>query len=393
MRILYVAMKYDYGKPGQGYSFEHYNFYHSLLHMGHEIVYFDFMTMMQKRGREWMNRRLLEIVRIKKPDLLFCVLFTNELDRAVMREISENTDTITINWFTDDHWRFENFSRYWAPCFNWVVTTAKSALPKYEKLGYSNVIKSQWACNHFLYRKLDLPLEFDVTFVGQPHGNRREVIQMLRDAGIDIQVWGSGWESGRLSQEQMIRVFNQSRINLNLSKASTPIPTPKVRVMNVAQRLLSRSLDVVPFGSQLKTMGKRWTSTIKCSTPIAETTDHSNAGSGQYADQIKARNFEVPGCGGFLLTGRAEDLENYYKIDKEIVCFEDVNDLIKKLRYYLCHEDERGAIAQAGYERTLSEHTYAHRFTELFEKLGLPCEPLSAVLEGKVCRGRTEEVC
>ena len=57
MRILYVALKYDYGKLEQGYSFEHHNFYHSLLHMGHDILYFDFMTLMQEHGRESMNRK------------------------------------------------------------------------------------------------------------------------------------------------------------------------------------------------------------------------------------------------------------------------------------------------------------------------------------------------
>ena len=62
MRILYAAMKYDYGKPEQGLSFEHYNFYDSFLHMGHDILYFDYMTLMQQHGREWMNRRLQEVV-------------------------------------------------------------------------------------------------------------------------------------------------------------------------------------------------------------------------------------------------------------------------------------------------------------------------------------------
>jgi len=42
----------------------------------------------------------------------------------------------------------------------------------------SGKIKPTWeipkACNHFTYQKLDLPLEYDVTFVGQPYGNRRD---------------------------------------------------------------------------------------------------------------------------------------------------------------------------------------------------------------------------
>lgn len=134
MFILYVALKYDYGKPEQGYSFEHYNFYHSLLHMGHDILYFDFMTLMQEHGQEWMNLRLLEVAKAEKPDLMLTVLFRDELDPATVREISENTDTLPLNWFCDDHWRFNNYSRFWAPSFNWVVTTAASAFPKYTRL-------------------------------------------------------------------------------------------------------------------------------------------------------------------------------------------------------------------------------------------------------------------
>jgi spore maturation protein CgeB len=324
-RILYVAMKYDYGFPERGLSFEHTNFYDTLYHMGYELIYFDFMSIMQEEGRESMNRMLLEVTRSEKPDLLFCVLFTDELDKNVVREISENTDTVTLNWFCDDHWRFENYSRYWAPMFNWVTTTASSALPKYERLGYKNVIKTQWACNHYSYERLGLPFRHDVTFVGQPHGDRRDVIDTLRKAGIEAQVWGTGWESGRLSQEEMIRVFNQSRINLNLSNASV-------------QPLW---LGILPW----RKSGAR--------------------------QQIKGRNFEVPGCGGFLLTNYADNLEEYYTIGKEIECFDDAEDLIAKIRYYLAHEDERMRIAEAGYRRTLAEHTYEHRFREIFSAINL----------------------
>ena len=43
MKILYAGMRYDYGDRSRGLSYEHLNFYDTLLHMGHEIVYFDFM--------------------------------------------------------------------------------------------------------------------------------------------------------------------------------------------------------------------------------------------------------------------------------------------------------------------------------------------------------------
>ncbi len=56
---------------------------------------------------------------------------------------------------------------------------------------------------------------------------------------------------------------------------------------------------------------------------------------------------------------------------KEIVTFSDTRDLIEKIRYYLAHDDERAAIAQAGYEHTLREHTYQKRFQEIFRQMKL----------------------
>jgi spore maturation protein CgeB len=370
LRILYVAMKYDYGKAEQGYSFEHYNFYESLRHMGHTILYFDFMSLMQQHGREWMNHRLIEVVKTEKPDLMFTFLFSDEFDQGTLRYISESTDTVTFNWFADDHWRFDNYSRHWAFCFNWVATTAQSALSKYKEIGYQNVIKSQWGCNHLLYRKLDLPFKYDVTFIGQPHGDRRQMIDQLQQAGLKVQVWGNGWEAGRLSQEEMIQVFNASRINLNLTNSiAMGSPTSaNSRSRSLPRRLLSRLKRSL------------------ISTPILE---QPKLQVQQYTQQIKGRNFEIPGCGGFLLTGQADNLEDYYLPDKEIVYFNTTSDLIEKIQYYLKHENERAAIAQAGYKRTFQEHTYVQRFTNIFQQMGLSYSPST---KDKISMGETIEI-
>jgi spore maturation protein CgeB len=337
MRILYAAMKYDYGNPNRGYSFEHYNFFDFFQSAGHEVLYFDFMDLTRTRGKEYMNRRLLEIAKAERPHLMFTVLFTDQFDASVIREISDLPDVTTLNWFCDDHWRFDSYSKFWAPQFNWAVTTAKSAAPKYKELQLRNVIKSQWGCNHQLYRKLDLQLEYDVTFVGQPHGDRSRMVQALRDRGISIECFGYGWENGRVTQDEMIRIFNQSRINLNFSNASA---RGRARILRAGLDWITRSL----FPAALPA----------------------------YSDQIKGRNFEVPGCGGFLLTATADDLESYYQPGKEIVCFDGIDELAEKIKYYLANDQERRVIAECGYQRTLREHTYTQRFQQIFRTMGLP---------------------
>jgi spore maturation protein CgeB len=194
----------------------------------------------------------------------------------------------------------------------------------------------------------------------------------LQEAGIKVDVWGSGWESGRLSQEEMIRVFNESRINLNLSNASTPVYCrPQSLLQRNVKRLFSMTRDSLS------------------KTEVSARADNENQ---HYPEQIKGRNFEVPGCGGFLLTGKAENLEAYYEVDKEVACFDDMDDLIKKVKYYLCDEKLRETIAARGYQRTLDEHTYVHRFTEIFQRLGLLAGSLQSAFNQNVHPGVTEEI-
>jgi spore maturation protein CgeB len=82
-------------------------------------------------------------------------------------------------------------------------------------------------------------------------------------------------------------------------------------------------------------------------------------------EQIKGRNFEICGCSGFQLTYYAEELEQHFEINKEVRIYMDVDDLIEKIRYYLRQDEEREAITEAGYQKALSKHTYAQRFTEI----------------------------
>lgn len=378
MKILYVAMKYDYGDPARGYSFEHHNFFDSLVHMGNDVLYFDFGTLLQKRGRTGMNQRLLEVAKSDKPDVLFSVLYRDELDPSVLHEISSSAITPTVNWFTDDHWRFDSFSSRWAPVFNWVVTTATSALAKYARMHYDHVIKSQWACNHFQYHPLELPKEYDVAFVGLPHGNRRAVIRELRRAGIHVDLWGRGWANGRVSQQDMIRIFNQTRVNLNLSNSSLP-PTPIARGVAAINRLLESA--AVP--GQLRDFVAGWLVSLADRAPRSQSAPLS---------QIKGRNFEVPGCGGLLLTEEAENLAEYYIPGEEVVTFRDTASMIDAVRYYLAHNDEREAVAMAGYARTIREHTYVHRFAEIFDRMGLPPSSVEQALAGRVSPGRVVEI-
>lgn len=86
-----------------------------------------------------------------------------------------------------------------------------------------------------------------------------------------------------------------------------------------------------------------------------------------YANNM--RLFEATGVGTLLLTDRKANLHEMFVPDREVVTYESVGELVAKARYYLDHDDERRAVAAAGQERTLRDHTYARRMAELAEIL------------------------
>jgi spore maturation protein CgeB len=77
------------------------------------------------------------------------------------------------------------------------------------------------------------------------------------------------------------------------------------------------------------------------------------------------RLYEATGVGALLVTDAKRNLGDLFELDREVITYEDGEELIEKVRYYLDHDDDRSAIADAGQARTLREHTYAQRMEEL----------------------------
>lgn len=85
---------------------------------------------------------------------------------------------------------------------------------------------------------------------------------------------------------------------------------------------------------------------------------------------LNLRVFDVPATGAFLLTDYSAELETYYTIGEEIVCFRDIDDLRDKLRYYLTHDNERRAIAARGLARARTLPTVTDRVRSLIALVG-----------------------
>lgn len=89
---------------------------------------------------------------------------------------------------------------------------------------------------------------------------------------------------------------------------------------------------------------------------------------GKYAANM--RLYEATGVGAMLLTDHKENIHELFDPGREVVTYRDADECLSLAEYYLTHEDERCAIAEAGQRRTLAEHTYYQRMQRLVETIG-----------------------
>jgi len=77
------------------------------------------------------------------------------------------------------------------------------------------------------------------------------------------------------------------------------------------------------------------------------------------------RLFETTGTGIFLLTEDFDNLEEYFIAGVEVETYSDSAEAIRKIYYYLEHEEERETIAKRGKERCWRDHSMAVQVEKL----------------------------
>lgn len=298
-KILYIALKYDYGDPKRGLGYEEYNFFYTLKNMQDvEIVRFDFFSIYYKYGKKIANQLIKEIILLEGIDTLFLLHYKDFFDHEMLKDLSENYPVETVIWLFDDDKRHKE-TAVLARCFNKVVTTIRIRHEERIKNGMNSVI-AQFAANQYLYKNFNLKKKYDVVFIGQNFGNREQYMKFLQNNGIKAHAFGGGWAEGKITQTDMITIFNQAKIVLNFS-SSAGHPDLKF---------------------------------------------------------LKGRVFEIPATGAFLLTEECEELEDFFTIGKDLDRFKDEASLLEKVRYYLANDKLREEIASNGQKLVLEKYTF-----------------------------------
>lgn len=328
-KVVVACCLHDYGKPERGLSFEYYNLFLPMKEVASNVILFDFFGMTVKHGKEGMNRALIELLKEERPDVAIFALFGDEFLLETLDDARKYTTTLA--YFFDDVWRREFVARM-APHFHHFTTPNWGMYRLYQAAEVRGAIYSPFGYNGAIYARRDVPLKYDVSFVGGCHPWREYVVKRLKRAGIQVAVWGSFWPAGKLDQGKMVETFSASRINLNISNAKQW----DARYLLSSWRALRNTLR----------------------TP-------------KFRDGVKARHFEIPGSGGFQLSYYCEDLERHFQIGDEVAVYLDADELVEKVRFYLVHENERQRIADAGYARART-HTMEGRLLQLLEEVLLP---------------------
>lgn len=282
--------------------------YKPLQEVFSKAILYDYLERMTKAGVKAVNQEIIELVKKEHPKYVLWTSWQYDILPSTLESIRKEGSTV-VGWFFDDEWRFDNYSKWWVPYLDYCVTNAIEAVPRYREMG-ARVIHTIPNTGIAVDRDWSKTEEkYDVSFVGSRAPDREKWINELVKRNMPVHLFGEGW--GRyISFEEMVDIFANSKINLNFSRA--------------------------------------W---------------HS------MKPQIKGRIFQVCMAGGFLLTEYVPDIENYFGIDKEIVCFHNTDELMYKISYYLKHDVERRAIARAGWERATGEYTSSRMVARVFDEI------------------------
>lgn len=251
----------------------------------------------------------------KPPDILIAQTWACLIEPEIFSRIREAYGTFIINISMDDRHQYwgAKIKGEWGgtfpliPHIDLALTAAPECVDWYMKEGCPALFFPEASDLEIFHPIPELPKIHDVCFVGGRYGIREQIVEALRNVGIRVAAFGSGWEGGRIDIELVPSLFAQSKIILGVG-----------------------------------TIGH-------CSDFYA----------------LKMRDFDAPMSGSFYLTHNNSDLHLVYEVGYEVITYQDTGDCVSKVRYYLEHDEERETIARMGHKRAVREHTWNLRFTRL----------------------------
>jgi spore maturation protein CgeB len=282
----------------------------------------------------FVKRSLVKKISEFKPRLLLVIKGDN-IPLEIIYKIKEKFKIPVANYWIDDPNSIE-FSRKISPSYDFFFTNDPELVQVHKESGCPHVGFLSFGCLPDLHRKIQLSEEeykkysSDICFAGTVSEGRIKVLEALSD--FNLKVW---------SPRFVFSFEEKYRIEKSKLPSSSPLYT----------KFTGRSV-----------WNEELVKVYNCSKIVL------NIHSPQPVPIM--RDFEVTGCGAFLLTDYARSLETMFKPGEEIVCYESIKDMKDKVKFYLSHPQKREEIARKGYLRAYRDHTYTSRMKELISFIG-----------------------
>jgi len=204
-------------------------------------------------------------------------------------------------------------------CYDLIISLIPDSVTEFRQMGiYSELHRLSFEPRILSHLK-DQKKTIDISFVGSlydVHSGRMHFLEVLATRFGQMQIWGPG--VSHLSKNSPIRK---------------------------------------------RYAGQAWG--LKMYQVICKSVMTLNTHGDKVAYAANMRLFETTGVGTLLITDWKENLHEMFEPGKEVVAYRTPEECAELIQYYLEHNDEREAIARAGQERTLREHTYYRRMQEL----------------------------
>ncbi len=260
-----------------------------------------------------VNQKLLSYD-LLKIDVVFIVK-GNEVHPKTLKKIKSKYPQIRlVSWSLDDMYAWHNRSFFYTLSLRYydlVVTTKSYNVQELPLLGANKVLFHYQAYSNDIHkpRRCTESYNHDVVFIGYPEKERITSILYLAYHGIKIDIYGypSAWKKPKYNiKHENITLHEEALYDKNYSEA---LSCAKVSLCFL--RKVNRDLHT-------------------------------------------SRSIEIPACGGFMIAERTDEHLELFEENVEAVYFDNNEELLTKVKYYLEHEEERKKIAFHGLSRCKS---------------------------------------
>ena len=381
------------------------NFYPALRQLGHEVIesqvdlypasqfmsVADDFTAEELAIRARLTDQILGEVQkalvVGPIDLFLSYFYNSHFDPSGFDEL-RRLSVPSVNFYCNSIHQFATVRSIAAKVdFSWHAE--KLARDSYLGIG-AHPVWVQMAADPAVYRPISgVERSAKACFVGQRYADRDRWMAALVRGGVPVEIFGPGWGSPTAAPSDPSykdHYLGRRRLRPGSLESYAGYIQSVVKGHGLAgglarvirqwqyrreSRRLAPLLRPYARGPVKFDQQARIYSAYEVSISFSNVWADGYPGS-RLVPHVRLRDFEAPMCRACYVTGHTDEIAAFYEIGKEIDTYQSHEELVDKVRFYLGHATAADRLREAGYQRSIRDHTWVQRFQQLFAEIGLP---------------------